>query len=76
MYVAFEVALTYLYARWYTFLNRGFRHKQCNRRLRYRHMFKTSFLQKVSITSKPHDRFFSNFSKQVSIVAAKNAGQI
>ena len=35
MYVAFEVALTYLYAHWYTFWNRGFRQKQCKRFLRF-----------------------------------------
>ena len=33
------------------------------KRLRYRHMCKTTFLQKISIISKPYDRFFSNFSK-------------
>ena len=29
-------------------------------------MFKTTFLQKMSIISKPEDRFFSNFSKYAS----------
>ena len=29
-------------------------------------MFQTAFLQKLSIISKPYDRFFSNFSKLAS----------
>ena len=29
-------------------------------------MFKTSFLRKMKITSKSHDRFFPNFSKEAS----------
>ena len=29
-------------------------------------MFKTAFLQEMSIISKPYDRFFSNFGKKAS----------
>ena len=29
-------------------------------------MFKTAFLQKMSIISKPYDRFFSNFGSELS----------
>ena len=34
--------------------------------LRYRHMFKTAFLQKMSIISKPYDKIFSSANKPQS----------